>query len=157
MRRKCWDCHWKQRVESNAEMSTCLTRHVGGVLVRGNRVVADGFNGNLPKHRHCDDGGCPRCNDPNVKSGEQLDRCFCVHAEQNILAYCARYGIPTDGTTIYLPANSCLDCWKLCVAAGVTEQIYDQKYPGSYDVVMELAKVSGILVRPFRCECEDYG
>lgn len=151
--RKCWDCHWKERVEANGQMSTCRTRHVGAVLVRDNRVVADGFNGNLPGHTHCDQGGCPRCNDPSVRSGEQLDRCFCVHAEQNIFAYCAKYGISTEGTTIHLPANSCLDCWKLCVAAGITEQVIGGKYPGAYETIMELAATSGITVREFRCSC----
>lgn len=151
--RKCWDCHWRERVIANAEMSTCRTRHVGGVLVRNNRVIADGFNGNLPGHPHCDEGGCPRCNDPNVKSGEQLDRCFCVHAEQNIFAHCAKNGISTEGTTLYLPANSCVDCWKLAVSCGISEEVYEDPYPGALGTVKDMAVMSDIALRTYHCTC----
>jgi dCMP deaminase len=154
MSRKCWDCHWKGRIESNAEMSTCRTRHVGGVLVRANRVVADGFNGNLPKHLHCDEGGCPRCNDPDVKSGEQLERCYCVHCEQNIVSYCAKSGVSMHGTTLYLPTTPCLDCFKLVALCGVWEIVYDDVYPGAETIVRELAEKSHIIIRKSFCRCQ---
>jgi dCMP deaminase len=155
MRTKCWDCHWKERVESNAEMSTCRTRKVGGVLVRANRVVADGFNGNLPKHLHCDEGGCPRCNDPGTKSGEHLDRCYCVHAEQNILSYCAKNGVTSHGGTLYLPFTPCLDCFKLVVLSGIWEIVYDNIYPKAEESVRELAIKSHITIRKYICRCKD--
>jgi len=33
---------------------------------------------------NCYDGGCERCGG-NAKSGEALDECFCVHAEENAI------------------------------------------------------------------------
>ncbi len=153
-RARCWDCHWQKHIEDLALMSTCCTRHVGGVLVRGNRVVADGFNGSLPGLLHCDLGGCVRCNDPAVLSGQDLERCSCVHCEQNIIAYCARFGIPTDNTTLYLPTTPCLDCFKLVVSAGVTEIVYDTSYPKFEEHILSLLKeLKQIVLRRFSCHC----
>lgn len=135
-------------------MSTCRTRHVGGVLVRDNRVVADGFNGNLSGHQHCDDGGCPRCNDPARIPGQGLDRCYCVHAEQNILGYCAKNGVSSDGTTLYTPGTCCLDCWKLVVSSGIQEHVYDEPYPEAFETISEMAKISGVILRKFECTCD---
>lgn len=154
-KRRCWDCHWRQRADHNGEMSTCFTRQLGGVLVRDSRVVADGFNGNLPKHPHCSDGpqGCPRCHDPKVRSGEGLERCYCCHVEQNIVSYCAKNGVPMDGTVLFLPATPCLDCFKLVALSGVMEIVYSHPYPGADEIVRGLAVISGIHIRGYKCAC----
>jgi len=115
----------------NSDMSTCIKRHVGAVAVRGKRVLAAGFNGNLPGALHCDQGGCERCNSSEWISGQGLERCVCVHAEQNLVAWCARYGIALDGATIYTTTHPCSDCYKLIISAGITELIYDEPYSES--------------------------
>lgn len=148
--RPTWDEHWQARVKQNGDLSTCRTRHVGAVLTRNNRVVSDGFNGNLPGHPHCDEGGCPRCNDPHVVSGVGLERCYCVHAETNVVSYCARYGISMEGTTLYLPCTPCLDCFKLVASSGVQEIVYGEAYPSAEAVVRELAAVSNIRIRAYK-------
>lgn len=149
MTRPTWDEYFLDRVQQNACMSTCLTRKVGAVLTRGNRIVSDGFNGNLPGHPHCDQGGCPRCNDPHVVSGVGLERCFCVHAETNVVSYCARNGVSMEGTTLWLPCTPCLDCFKLVASSGVSEIVYAEPYPATEVVVKELAEVSGIKLRGY--------
>jgi len=150
--RVCWDCFFADRVELNGRQSTCRTRHVGAVLARGKRVIADGFNGNLPGHPHCYDGGCERCAGSS-QSGVGLERCLCVHAEQNLISYCAQYGVAMDGATLYLPCTPCLDCFKLVVSAGVQEIVYETPYPASDPIVRELAAVSGVNVRSYECSC----
>lgn len=151
--RVCWDCFFRERVELNGRQSTCQTRHVGAVLARGKRVVADGFNGNLPGHVHCYDGGCDRCAGAPA-TGVGLERCVCVHAEQNLIAYCARYGVAMDGTTAYLPVTPCLDCFKLLVSAGVAELVYATPYPASEAIVRHLAAISGVTGRNYACACD---
>lgn len=151
--RPCWDCHWKQRVADNAKMSTCRTRHVGAVLTRQNRVVADGFNGNLPGHPHCDQGGCERCNSTGVQSGVGLERCLCVHAETNVISYAAAEGVSIAGTTLWLPCTPCIDCFKLVASSRVAEIVYADPYPAAEEVVRELAKLSNISIRGYQCKC----
>lgn len=126
-----WDEYWLRRARLNATMSTCVTRNVGAVAVRDRRSFADGFNGNFPGARHCTEGGCQRCA-TSTESGTNLDTCVCVHAEQNVVAFCARQGIRLDGATIYLTTQPCLDCVKLMAVAGVVEVVYDAPYRSAY-------------------------
>lgn len=131
MTRVPWDQHFMRRAHDNAGQSTCLTRHVGVVATRGNRAFADGFNGNLPGETHCDEGGCPRCNHPSREPGVDLGRCWCVHAEQNLVAWCAMTGTPLGGATLYCTTKPCLDCLKLVISSGVDEVVYFEDYPES--------------------------
>ena len=127
--RVSWDTHFITRAWLNASMSSCQRRQVGAVAVRDRRSFADGMNGTLAGAVNCDKGGCERCNAPDATSGVGLDVCVCVHAEANVVTYCARTGTPLDGATVYCTTMPCLDCQKLLAAAGVREVVYAQDYP----------------------------
>lgn len=141
-----FDDYWLRRARLNATMSTCHRRHVGAVAVRERRSFADGFNGNLPGATHCDDGGCGRCDDYSRGSGVDLDQCVCVHAEMNIICWCAATGTPLGGSTVYSTTHPCLDCTKALIMAGVGEVVYDEEYP-SVSVMS-----SRITMRRFACD-----
>jgi dCMP deaminase len=130
-----WDEYFLQRARLNASMSTCIRRSVGAVAVRDRRSFADAYNGTAPGTRHCVDGGCPRCADTKLGPGLEMMRCLCVHAEQNIVAFCAREGIKLDGSTLYQTTKPCTDCMKLLVSAGIVEVVYDEEYPQDVDIV----------------------
>lgn len=123
-----WDAHFMAKAKLNAAMSTCRARQVGAVAVVGRRQVADGFNGNLPGATHCVDGGCARCSTLTESGGVDLMRCVCVHAEQNIVAWCAMYGHALVGATLYSTTHPCADCLKLVISAGVHEIVYRDAY-----------------------------
>lgn len=152
MPRKSWDQHWYERALHNAEMSTCAARKVGGVLVRDNRVIADGMNGTLSGHLHCDEDGCDVCNDPHRVSGEKLERCVCCHCEQNIISFCAKNGILTDYTSIYLPCSPCLDCAKLLISSGIREIVYQEPYGATHSAVKELCIKSAVILRKYKLD-----
>ncbi len=133
-RAAAWVEHWKSTAVLTAGMSTCATRQVGAIAVRENRLVAAGFNGNLPDTQHCDEGGCPRCADRTIASGTQLELCVCVHAEQNLIAYAARTGARLDGCTLYCTHRPCHACFKLVVSAGMRQLAFLQDYPAAYPV-----------------------
>lgn len=139
-----WDAHFMRKAELNADMSTCMSRHVGAVAVAGRRQVADGFNGNLPGAVHCDDGGCERCKN-RAFSGGDLERCVCVHAEQNIVAWCARVGHSLDNTTIYSTTHPCSDCLKLLVSAGVTHIVYRDEYPEAQQTLSAFGAIPVVI------------
>lgn len=125
-----WDEHFIHRAHLNAEMSYCVRRHVGAVAVRDRRSFADGFNGNLPGALHCNEGGCDRCADVSRPSGVDLHECRCVHAEENVLTWCAKTGTPLYGATIYSTHRPCVICYRLLVLAGVVRIVFDHDYPG---------------------------
>lgn len=122
----------------NATMSTCRARKVGAVAVLDRRQVADGFNGNLPGSTHCEEGGCARCQSKAASGGDDIMRCVCVHAEQNIVAWCARVGHRLEGATVYSTTHPCADCLKLLISAGVVEIVYRDDYAEGQRIFAQL-------------------
>lgn len=116
------------KAELNASMSTCRSRQVGAVAVLNRRQIADGFNGNLPGAKHCDEGGCERCENKAFSQGEDIMRCVCTHAEANIVAFAARSTFSLDGSTVFSTTHPCADCLKLLISAGVSDIVYRDDY-----------------------------
>src|SRR5262249_37234671 len=112
-----------------ASRSNCMKRHVGCIIHMNGRVRTIGYNGTPSDHRACFDGGCPRCLDETVGRSEDLDRCTCVHAEENALVSAARYGISVDGTECYVTDEPCLGCTKLLVQSGIAKVVWLRPYP----------------------------
>jgi dCMP deaminase len=118
-----------------ASRSNCMKAHVGAIIVRDDRIRATGYNGTIYGYPDCFDGGCPRCLDSKVTRGVDLDRCVCVHAEENALVSAARYGIPVEGTECYVTHEPCLTCTRLLIQAGLKTVVYllDYEYPNTSD------------------------
>jgi dCMP deaminase len=126
--------------------ANCLGSKVGAVLVLENRVISTGYNGTPSGFPNCKDGGCVRCHDSWLlkqgreaemsdlqhQSGQALDRCICVHAEQNAFITAARFGIHVDGATLYTTQSPCFNCLKEAVQAGVVRVVYRNWYPAKY-------------------------
>jgi len=108
----------------------------------GTRVISTGFNGTPEGFPNCSDSGCVRCrdsamhregrsaeaSDPEHIPGRGLDRCICVHAEQNAIITAARFGIRVEGATLYTTLSPCFGCLKEAVQAGIGRVVYDEEY-----------------------------
>ena len=99
-----------------AARCNCRGTVVGAVIVRANRICATGYNGTVVGFTNCIDGGCPRCAG-GVLSGTELDRCVCVHAEQNALLAAARGGVSVEGAECWVTTEPCLECTKNLIQA----------------------------------------
>jgi len=53
---------------------------------------------------------------------------FTLHAEQNVITYCAKEGIPTKDTTIYITTSPCKQCAKLIAQSGIKTVVYAEEY-----------------------------
>lgn len=130
---KEWDIHFMKEARLWADMSKCLSRHIGAVLVRDNRVIGTGYNGPPIGIPHCDyrdDKGnyskynrsidkCPRQR-MGFKSGEGMEHCPAIHAEINPILQAARIGVSTVGATLYCYCGTpCINCTKEIIQAGV--------------------------------------
>jgi deoxycytidylate deaminase len=111
-----------------AARCNCRKTPVGAIIARHDRVISTGYNGTIGGFTNCVDGGCPRCKDA-VPSGTQLDRCICVHAEQNALLAAARFGVSVEGAICWVTNEPCLDCTKQLVQAMLGEVNYWKPYP----------------------------
>ena len=105
--------------------STCARRQVGCILVNEkNHIVATGYNGVPSGFPHCTDIPCPGASAP---SGEGLDLCLAIHAEQNALLQCGDvYSIKTA----YVTAFPCIHCLKLLMNTSCERIVFLEDYPG---------------------------
>lgn len=103
-----------------AARSTCPRARVGAVLVKDNRIISTGYNGAPSGLHHCDDFGC------EIDDNGSCTRT--VHAEANVIAFAAKNGIPTQGSTLYTTVAPCYTCAKLLINAGVKEVVYMEPY-----------------------------
>ena len=119
-----------------AERSTCRRRKVGCVLVDSeNLVVATGYNG-VPTHfPHCIDTPCEGATAP---SGQVLEKCLAVHAEQNAFLQVRS----NDTLTAYLTVTPCITCAKMIANSKVTRIVAKEPYVQSMATkILESAKI----------------
>ena len=104
-KRPTWREYFKELTSLTATRSPCQKLQVGCIIVRDNRIIAQGYNGYLP--------GCPHT--PMVRDNHEIAT---VHAEQNAVTDCARRGVSCDKSTAYITHypmrklhESAVRCW----------------------------------------------
>lgn len=103
--------------------STCLRGKVGSLLVSNGRIIATGYNGSPPHAPHCFELGC------DVPANDHEAGCQrTIHAEANVIAFAARHGSSTDGSTLYSTHGPCLKCAQLISVAGIAFVVYETPY-----------------------------
>mgnify|MGYP003972806351 CR=1 FL=1 len=146
MSRPTWDEYFIKIAKLVASRSNCSSRHVGAVLVKDRMIISTGYNGTPRNIKNCDEGGCKRCEDRktgDVKSGERLDECICVHAEENAILQAAYNGVSLKGAYLYTSDSPCSYCTKHIINAGIVKVFYSEKY--SLDTMSnDLFKEAGI-------------
>ena len=101
-----------------AQKSTCLRRKVGCILISVDGNIVAQSNGGTYNGETCESIGCLRAKG-NIKSGTMMEKCHGLHAEQKVIAVCARKGIPTLGSSVYITLCPCKTCSKTLIEAGV--------------------------------------
>lgn len=130
--RPSWDNYFKQLAVLAATRSPCEKLHVGCILVKDNRIVAQGYNGYLP--------GCSH--DPVIRDNHEVAT---VHAEQNAISDCAKRGVSTAGTTAYITHYPCVNCMKILCASGICHIKYVNDYKND-ELVTYFAREAGVTV-----------
>jgi dCMP deaminase len=108
-----------------AKRATCLRRQVGCVLLNARgHVLATGYNGVAAGQPHCSEGH--PCAGAQALSGQGLDACQAIHAEQNAMLQCRDvYSIHTA----YVTASPCITCCKLLLNTTCTRIVFLEPYP----------------------------
>lgn len=112
-KRRKWDAYYMGFAAHAGSASKANTK-VGAVLIgKGGEILMTGYNG-PPKG--VDDL-------PNRIVGP--DRyLFASHAEQNVIGFCARTGVRTEGATLYVTCQPCASCAKSIIQAGIRQVVY---------------------------------
>lgn len=110
------DQMFKEIVLTVAKRSSCLKKQVGALLVKDNRIIAISYNGVLPNQ------------DPEEGYDKETGETKTVHAEANLIAYCAKHGISTKGCTMWVTLSPCEKCAEIIIQSGITKVIYLESY-----------------------------
>lgn len=106
--------------EEISKLSYANKAKVGSILVKDNRIVAIGYNGQPSGFDNC----CETINsDGSLKTKETV-----IHAEANVIYFCAKNGIETEGSVLYITLSPCLKCAIAIMQAGITAVYYKNSY-----------------------------
>ena len=115
MNRPSWDEYFKEMVLVTSKRSSCTRLNVGCILVKDNRIIAQGYNGFLP--------GCPHKS--ILRNNHEQST---VHAEQNTIADCAKRTISCLDSIAYITHYPCINCMKILVSSGIKNIKYYNDY-----------------------------
>lgn len=102
-----------------AKRSTCVKPNAA-LITKDGRIISVGYNGAPKGQPHCIEIGCLE---------DEHGGCIrTIHAEQNAIAFAARYGINTDGASLYSTSSPCYSCAKLIINSGIKEVVYLDEY-----------------------------
>lgn len=130
--RPSWQEYFKTIAATTATRSACRRLKVGCLLVKDNRIIAQGYNGYLP--------GCPH--EQKLRDGHEMAT---IHAEQNVIADCAKRGVSCKDATVYVTHYPCVYCMKILAASQVKDISYINDYHND-DLVSYFSDISNIPI-----------
>jgi len=116
-------------LESLADQSKDSRLKVGALLLKDGRVVSTGYNGQLSGEPHS----------PVMQNSHDIST---IHAEMNIICFCAKNNISTNNTTLFVTHTPCQICTKLLIQAGIKEVFYLHRYREDENPFMNKIKMT---------------
>lgn len=130
MNRPDWDNYFLNIAAVVATRATCLRRRYGAVVVsEHHQILSTGYCGMPRGYDDCLQlKQCWR-QEHNIPSGQNYDKCYSVHAEENAIIQAARVGTAVEGAVMFLwgmddkgtavVTKPCLLCAKVLVNTGI--------------------------------------
>ena len=136
-----------QAAEVYAELSSATRLHVGCVVVKDNTIIGIGYNG-MPSgwDNVCEDIEYvlkEECLNTDLQMKEygftetthgwsrKKTKREVLHAETNALAKIARSTNSSEGASLFVTHEPCLDCAKIIHQAGIKDVYYRNEYPSA--------------------------
>jgi dCMP deaminase len=150
--RPTWEEYFISVLDAVSLRGSCDRGRCGAVLVRDNRILATGYVGAPSGLPTCEDEGhqlVRRCIIPekyfhnnytiyDTPPHEFTTHCVrTVHAEINAILNCARNGVSTLDSTLYVGMTPCPTCAMAIIQAGIEEVVAKNQYQkGSESIEM---------------------
>ena len=131
--RASWDDYFMAIARVVSSRSTCDRKFVGAVIVRNRTILSTGYNGSIR--------GLPHCSEV----GHMMEGGHCVatiHAEANAILQAARNGVTIEGSSLYVTASPCWNCFKACANSGIVRICYGEFYRD--ERIFSVAEQAGI-------------
>ncbi len=139
MNQKKLDKYFMGVAELTAELSHARRTKVGAVMTKDNRIISVGYNGTV----RGDDNNC----EDELPDGSLVTKNNVVHAEMNVLCFCARTEIESEGATIYLTLSPCANCALAMIQSGIKRVVYLKPYRDLSGV--KILEQAGVEVEKF--------
>lgn len=127
-----YDLAYLKMAKSWSELSHCVRKKVGAIIVKNDMIISDGYNGTPSGFDNC-------CE--NVVGETHW---YVLHAEANAILKVAKSTNNCEGATLYLTLSPCKDCSKLILQAGIRRVVYAMDYKDTEGV--QFLKSAGIEV-----------
>jgi dCMP deaminase len=145
-KRPSWDDYFIRIMHEVGARSTCDRGRSGCVIVKDKRIISTGYVGSPIGCKHCDEVGHEMHMVVN-EDGSQSRHCIrTTHAEQNAIAQAARFGISTEGATLYSKMVPCYVCAKIIINSGITRVVSEGDYHAS-NRSKEIFKEAGVELK----------
>lgn len=132
MYRPTWDEYFIEIAKLTSKRSNCIKRRVGCIIVKDNRILSLGYNGTPRGTTNCYEGGCKRCQNV-TQSGNHLDLCMCLHAEENAILYLSKNEL--QDSILYVTLSPCIGCVKKILQCGIKRVVYIEEYSKELDTI----------------------
>ncbi len=119
-----WDEYFIEVAKLISKRSSCIVKQFGAVITKNNRIISTGYNGTPSQFLNCNEGGCERCSlriKNMIKTGENLEKCLCIHAEANAILQNSK---ECENSTLYVTGEPCIQCAKLILAVKIIRVVY---------------------------------
>jgi dCMP deaminase len=126
--------------------ANCIKGKVGAIIVKDDDIISEGVNSVPNGLNPCTEETCIR-KILKLKSGENQELCFVVHAEQNALIDALNKKKNIKGSTLYVTKQPCIICAKMLINCRIKEIVYLKEYPDRYS--NELLKKAKIISRKY--------
>lgn len=121
-----------------SENSYAIRRKVGCLIVKDRMIISDGYNGTPSGFENiCEDAICQKPNDPYCPGGPECFNCefvklktkpYVLHAEANAISKLAKSLNNSEGATLYVTDEPCLECSKMIIQAGIKRVVFWRDY-----------------------------
>lgn len=121
-----YDKIFKNIVLEIANLSNCVSKHVGAIIVKEGRIISIGYNGTPAGYKNCNE-----IFDKNqfVRFDHaKFSDCYEIHAELNAIIWAAKKGISVENSTLYCTYHPCWQCSKNIIQSGIKEVYYINEY-----------------------------
>ena len=107
-----------------SKLSSARRLQVGAVIVKGNKILATGYNG-MPSgwDNNCEDEIWDKTGDYELKTKPEV-----LHAETNSIAKVSASTESSDGSVLFCTHAPCIDCAKLIYQSGISSLYYRDTY-----------------------------
>jgi dCMP deaminase len=154
-KRPSWDEYFIQMIHLVGSRGTCDRGRSGAILVKDKRILATGYVGSPIGLPHCDEVG----HDMHaVTSDDGTTSRHCLrtaHAELNVIANAARFGVAINESTLYCKMLPCYTCAKTIINAGIKRVVAFRDYHASKKS-KAIFKEAGVKLEIINKEVESY-